>query len=399
MSMTFAQAIAPVSTEDFFAHSFEKRHHVIRRGQADYYSGLLGSADIDWAVSTLGLSVPEVNVVQADREITAADFAYESGFVDPVAVNQLFADGATVILSNLQERLPKLALFCRELEKVFSARVQTNIYFTPAHSQGFKAHYDGHDVLVLQVEGTKEWRIYDTPVHLPLEEHAFNPHDVPIGALTDSFVLEPGDMVYVPRGLTHDAVSTDQTSLHITTGLMMRSWADLMVEVVRKMALRDPAFREGLPPGFANAGFDDGQAEATFAALKAKLQNATLSPVLDEFRDEFLSTRLPRAHGQLAQMSKLDGLTTESLLGARNSLIWRMSDVPGKNGEPDQVALSCQGAVLTLPAYARTPLEFAISTPRFRAGDLPGDLDDEGKLVLLRRLVREGLIVFTEPDR
>jgi hypothetical protein len=98
-------------------------------------------------------------------------------------------------------------------------------------------------------------------------------------------------------------------------------------------------------------------------------------------------------------MSKLDGLTTESLLGARNSLIWRMSDVPGKNGEPDQVALSCQGAVLTLPAYARTPLEFAISTPRFRAGDLPGDLDDEGKLVLLRRLVREGLIVFTEPDR
>ena len=399
MSMTFAQAIAPVSTEDFFAHSFEKRHLVIRRGQADYYSGLLGSADIDWAVSTLGLSVPEVNVVQADRDITATDFAYDSGFVDPVAVNQLFADGATVILSNLQERLPKLALFCRELEKVFSARVQTNIYFTPAHSQGFKAHYDGHDVLVLQVEGTKEWRIYDTPVHLPLEEQAFNPHDVPIGALTDSFVLEPGDMVYVPRGLTHDAVSTDQTSLHITTGLMMRSWADLMVEVVRKMALHDPAFREGLPPGFANAAFDGGQAEATFAALKAKLQNATLSPVLDEFREEFLSTRLPRAHGQLAQMSKLDGLTTESLLGARNSLIWRMSDVPGKNGEPDQVALSCQGAVLTLPAYARTPLEFAISTPRFRAGDLPGDLDDEGKLVLLRRLVREGLIVFTEPDR
>ena len=143
MSMTFAQAIAPVSTEDFFAHSFEKRHLVIRRGQTDYYSGLLCSADIDWAVSTLGLSVPEVNVVQADRDITATDFAYDSGFVDPVAVNQLFADGATVILSNLQERLPKLALFCRELEKVFSARVQTNIYFTPAHSQGFKAHYDG----------------------------------------------------------------------------------------------------------------------------------------------------------------------------------------------------------------------------------------------------------------
>ncbi|MGI3185106.1 cupin domain-containing protein [Nioella aestuarii] len=396
MSMTFDQAIAPVTAQEFFDHSFEKTHLVIRRGQANYYSSLLSSADIDWAVSTLGLSVPEVNVVQADREITSADFAYDSGFVDPVAVNQLFAEGATVIMSNLQERLPKLANFCRELEKVFSARVQTNIYMTPAHSQGFKAHYDGHDVLVLQVEGTKEWRIYDTPVQLPLEEQAFNPHDVPIGELTDSFVLEPGDMVYVPRGLTHDAVSTDQTSLHITTGLMMRSWADVMVEAVRKLALNDAAFREGLPPGFANEGFDTSRAEAKFAALLGKLSSASLEPVLNDFREDFIATRLPRAHGQLAQMARLDRLGPDSVMGARPTLIYSLTDVPAKDDQPESIALSCQGTVITLPAHAREPLEFAISTPRFKMDDMPGDLDDAGKLVLLRRLVREGLVQFIE---
>ena len=396
MSMSFDQAIAPVTVRDFFDHSFEKRHLVIRRGQADYYSSLLSSTDIDWAVSTLGLSVPEVNVVQADRDITAADFAYDSGFVDPVAVNQLFAEGATVILSNLQERLPKLANFCRDLEKVFSARVQTNIYMTPAHSQGFKAHYDGHDVLVLQVEGTKEWRIYDTPVHLPLEEQGFNPHDVPIGELTDSFVLEPGDMVYVPRGLTHDAVSTDQTSLHITTGLMMRSWADVMVEAVRKMALNDVAFREGLPPGYANEGFATTDAEAKFATLLGKLSTATLTPILNEFREDFIATRLPRAHGQLAQMARLDSLGPNSVLGARPTLIYRLTQVPAKGDQPDSVALSCQGTVITLPAHAREPLAFAVSTPRFTMADMPGNLDDPGKTVLLRRLVREGLVHVLE---
>ncbi|WP_306047130.1 cupin domain-containing protein [Nioella sp. MMSF_3534] len=394
--MSFDKAIAPVTPQEFFEQSFEKKHLVIRRGQADYYSSLLTSADIDWAVSTLGLSVPEVNVVQADREISATDFAYDSGFIDPVAVNQLFAEGATIIMSNLQERLPKLAMFCRELEKVFSARVQTNIYMTPANSQGFKAHYDGHDVLVLQVEGTKEWRIYDTPVHLPLEEQAFNPHDVPIGEMTDSFILEPGDMVYVPRGLTHDAVSTDQTSLHITTGLMMRSWADVMVEAVRKMALSDAEFREGLPPGFANEGFDSSGAEAKFAALLGKLSGATLDSVLNEFREDFIATRLPRAHGQLAQMARLDGLGPNSVMGARPTLIYRLTDVPAKGDQPDSVALSCQGTVITLPAYAREPLEYAISTPSFTLADLPGDLDDAGKTVLLRRLVREGLVYFIE---
>lgn len=397
MSMTFDQAIAPVTRAEFFQTSFEKKHLVIRRGQADYYSRLLSSADIDWAVSTLGLSVPEVNVVQANREITPADFAYDSGFVDPVAVNQQFSQGATVIMSNLQERLPKLANFCRELEKVFSARVQTNIYMTPANSQGFKAHYDGHDVLVLQVEGTKEWRIYDTPVPLPLEEQGFNPHDVPIGDLTDSFVLEPGDMVYVPRGLTHDAVSTDQTSLHITTGLMMRSWADVMVEALRKLALSDPDFREGLPPGFANEGFDGtAAAEAKFSSLLAKLSAVQLEPVLNDFREDFIATRLPRAHGQLAQTARLDELSLDSVMGARPTLIYRLADVPAKGDQPDSVALSCQGTVITLPAHARNALEFAISTPRFTMSDMPGDLDDAGKTVLLRRLVREGLVVFID---
>lgn len=396
MSMSFDQVIAPVTRDAFFADSFEKKHLVIRRGQPDYYSSLLSTADIDWAVTTLGLSTPEVNVVQADRDITAADFAYESGFTDPLSVSKLFDEGATIIMSNLQERLPKLAEFCRALEKVFSARVQTNIYLTPAHSQGFKAHYDGHDVLVLQVEGTKEWRIYDTPVHLPLQEQGFNPHDVPIGEETDRFVLEPGDMVYVPRGLTHDAVSTDQTSLHITTGLMTRSWADVMVEAVRKLALNDSAFRESLPPGFANEGFDMSGAEAKFAALLGRISGATLPPILNEFSADFIGTRLPRAHNQMAQLSRMDGLNESTALGARPNLIYRLTDTPGKDGEDDSVGLSCQGTVITLPAYAKDPLTYAITTPRFTLGDLPGDLDTEGRAVLIRRLMREGLVMILD---
>lgn len=396
MTMSFEQTIAPVSPEAFFETYFEKRHLVIRRGQADYYSALLSTGDIDWAVSTLGLAAPEINVVQADRPITAEDFTYDSGHVDPVAVSRLFTEGATVIVSNLQERLPKLADFCRALEQVFSARVQTNIYLTPAHSQGFKAHYDGHDVLVLQVEGTKEWRIYDTPVHLPLPDQAFNPHDVPIGAETDRFVLEPGDMVYVPRGLTHDAVSTERTSLHITTGLMMRSWTDILAEALRRMALADPAFREGLPPGFANEGFDPTAAEAHFASLLAKLAGAELAPVLNEFRNDFISGRLPRVPGQMAQMARLDGIGPHSRLGARPGLIYRMDDIPEKDGAGASVALSCQGTVVTLPAHARDALAFVVSTPLFTFADMPGDLDDAGKAVLIRRLLREGLVMVVD---
>jgi ribosomal protein L16 Arg81 hydroxylase len=396
MTRDFDWTIAPVSRADFFAHSFEKKHLVIRRGQADYYADLLSTGDIDWALTTLGLSVPEVNITRADAAITPADFAYESGFVDPVAATRLFADGATIILSNLQERLPNLADFCRALEKVFSARVQTNIYLTPAHSQGFKAHYDGHDVLVLQVEGTKEWRIYDTPVALPLADQGFDPAEVPIGEETDRFVLEPGDMVYVPRGLTHDAVSTDQTSLHITTGLMVRSWADLLTEAVRMMAHDNVAFREALPPGFTDEGYDLTGAQAKFSDLLARVAAAELEPVLHEFREDFIGSRLPRVHGQMAELARMADLNTESRLIARPNLIYRLMDVPGKGDVEDAVAVSCQGAVISLPAFARAPLAHALSGQAFTLADLPGDLDEAGRAVLVRRLLREGLVMFSD---
>ena len=387
MTQGFDWTIAPVSRADFFRDSFGKKHLVIRRGQPDYYSDLLSTGDIDWALTTLGLSVPEVNITRADATITPADFAYETGFVDPVAATRLFADGATIILSNLQERLPKLADFCRALEKVFTARVQTNIYLTPAHSQGFKAHYDGHDVLVLQVEGTKEWRIYDTPVALPLADQGFDPAEVPIGEETDRFVLEPGDMVYVPRGLTHDAVSTDQTSLHITTGLMVRSWADLLTEAVRMMAHDNVAFREALPPGVTDEGYN-------LAGAKAKFSD--LEPVLHEFREDFIGSRLPRVHGQMAELARMADLDTASRLMARPNLIYRLMDVPGKGDEEDTVAVSCQGAVISLPAFAREPLAHALSGQAFTLADLPGDLDEAGRAVLVRRLLREGLVMFSD---
>ncbi len=392
-ALDFDWSIAPITREAFFAESFEKKHIVVHRDEPDYYSALVSLDDIDRVVTTMGLSTPEVNVVQANASITPEDFAYESGFIDAVRVNQLFADGATIILSGLQERLPTLARFCRALENVFSSRIQTNIYLTPAHSQGFPSHYDSHDVLVLQVEGTKEWRIYDHPVELPLVTQGFNREEMPIGEETDRFVLKPGDMCYVPRGLTHDAVATDQTSLHITTGLMTRTWADLVTEAVVAVAHRDPAFRASLPAGHARGDFDLAGMETAFADLLQRLQDqASLPELVDHIRTEFIRNRVPRVPGQMRQLARLAELTIESEVGAQPQLIFQVEDRTDADGNP-MVQVGCQGAEIRLPAHTKPALDVCLTNQRFKVRDLPGDLDEDGKLVLVKRLIREGLMV------
>lgn len=392
-TLDFDWSIAPLTRKAFFDESFEKKHVVVHRNDPSYYSQLVSVDDIDHVVTTMGLSTPEVNVVQANASITPEDFAYESGFIDAVRVNQLFADGATIILSGLQERLPTLARFCRALENVFSSRIQTNIYLTPAHSQGFPSHYDSHDVLVLQVEGTKEWRIYDHPVELPLLTQGFNREEMPIGEETDRFVLEPGDMCYVPRGLTHDAVATDQTSLHITTGLMTRTWADLVTEAVVAVAHRDPAFRASLPAGHARGDFDMAGMETAFADLLQRLQDqANLPELVDHIRTEFIRNRVPRVPGQMRQLARLAELTIDSEVGAQPQLIFQVDDRTDADGNP-MVQVGCQGAEIRLPAHTKPALDVCLTNQRFKVRDLPGDLDDAGKLVLVKRLVREGLMV------
>ena len=303
---------------------------------------------------------------------------------------QLFADGATVILQQLQLRLASLAALCRSMEKAFSARFQTNVYMTPAGAaQGLKPHYDSHDVFVLQVEGSKSWTIYDTPVVLPTQAVAFDPAAYAPVAPTQDFVLHSGDMAYIPRGVVHDAVSTDDTSVHITLGAMVRTWADLLADALSDATRADPAFRRALPAGFADDGFDRQQAGPILADLFERLAaQADAAALLDRFAEDMIASRHCLVPGQLQQIIALDALDPQSLVGRRPNLLYQIRAHDG------QAVLRCYGKEMVFPGHVFDPLRFALMTERYSVGSLPGDLDDDGKCTLIRRLVREGLVVL-----
>ncbi len=379
----------PVSREDFFKAYWEARPLVVSRDAPDYFGPLLSLDEIDRVITTLNLSHPDLQLVSSAEEIRSHHYTYRSGMVDVAKLYQYFADGATIILPQLHTRVPALAAFCRALEQEFSARFQTNIYMTPANAQGFKPHYDTHDVFVLQIAGSKDWQIFETPVELPLKGQRFDSAVHPLGAVTQSFTLHPGDMLYIPRGLVHDATSRDEISLHITTGVMANSWTDLMLDALSAVALKDPAFRKALPPGFARDGFDRDQARTAFASLIERFAaSADLDEVLDHFVDDLVSSRHPMLHGQMGQLARLERLSADSMAGARPGLIYRLTE------SPQSIRIDCYGKEISLPAHAAAAVRFALETDRFQVRDLPGGLDADGKLVLIRRLVREGLVAL-----
>jgi ribosomal protein L16 Arg81 hydroxylase len=385
---SLAWTIDPFPLDRFFAEYWEQKTLLVTRKQPDYYTGLLSVDEIDRVVTTLNLHHPDVSMVNARKELKAAQYTYPSGLIDVARLYQAFAEGGTIILSQLHMMVPELAIYCRAMEREFSTRFQTNIYLTPAgDQQGFKPHYDSHDVFVLQVAGRKKWQIYDTPVELPLRAQDFDPETHRPGAVTMEFDLNPGDMVYIPRGIMHAASSDDALSLHITVGIIARTWSDLLLESLSTVALNDPAFRKMLPPGFALPGYDRSAAATTYRALLEKfVASGNFERALDHFADDLATTRHPLLRGQIQQVLSLGKVAIDSIVGARPALVYRIID------KGEAFVVTCYGSDISFPSHAIEPVRFALETPRFRVADLPGDLDDEGKLVLARRLIREGIL-------
>jgi hypothetical protein len=277
------------------------------------------------------------------------------------------------------------------VERTFSSHFQTNIYLSPRNAQGFKTHYDSHDVFALQVAGSKHWTLYEsgeTGVELPLQGQGFNPERNIPGPAISELTISAGDVFYCPRGVYHSARSTDEVSLHITLGLMGRTWADVMIEAISEACLASPAFRAHLPVGFANPGFDMRQAEATFASLiETFARNAKLAPILERFAENFVTSRRPALEGCLQELDSAPQISADSRLVARPHIVYLQQQ------EGDRLVILFGSTQIALPSFTREAVGLALSGGAFSVADLPGGLDEASKIVLARRLIKEGMLV------
>lgn len=296
-----AELIAPHDAAGFLDDVYEKRALHAPGLDPDRFRSLISTAEIDRRLANELFREGEASMARAEPKLAENAYINRNGVLDRGQAARLFQQGATLILSQLHTRLRPLADLCRALEADLSCHVQTNIYLTPPTAQGFQTHYDNHCVFVLQVEGEKRWRLYDSPVGAPYRGERFTPGQYAAGAPSQELVLKPGDVLYVPRGLMHDAVNegSDAPSLHITTGVITRTWADFLLEAVSEAALRLPELRRSLPPGF-HRDADPKAFQVRFSkALRQVEAEADIASVIALFADEFVTSRTPDTLGAL----------------------------------------------------------------------------------------------------
>jgi bifunctional lysine-specific demethylase and histidyl-hydroxylase NO66 len=378
---------APMQRADFLENVHERASLVRRHGDPGRFADLLSIEMIDDFIAGTGLREGMIDLASQRGRPAPGSYIGADGRVNRAVIAEEYLKGATIILPQLHESLFRLADFCRALEAVFSCHVQTNVYLTPSNSegegnQGFPIHYDNHDVFVLQVSGAKAWRLYDMPVENPFRGEGFELGQHEAGPLRESFTLEAGDCLYVPRGLMHDAENVgDAPSLHITVGLITKTWADLMLEAVSELALTEADFRRSLPAGYANRDFDREEARRHFDKLTRLIaEKASIDGAFDLLADSFLRGRQPNMTGVIGEVPPAAG---DGRRYRRRAMApWTVADDEG------EIALIGPGGDLLFKPEEAEALQTALFGDPFRIEDLPCP-DPAG---LVRRLWANGYL-------
>jgi len=271
----------------------------LRSGEAERFRPLLSVAELDAFLLTAGARVPRITMADSARPGSASvpdeDFSLPNGLVDPMRVFAAFDAGATLVASQMQEVHAPLARFCRGLEQLFLHGMQANAYLTPAGAQGFRPHYDTHDVLVLQVEGEKAWRVWPVqPVPHPTGRTPWRNELLPEGE-PETLLLRAGEALYLPRGVLHDAKGqAGGHSLHLPIGFLEPCWADALRLLLERREQEDAALRAPFPSWRLA---EPAAATALLAALGERLQALAGPPALEAIGlgllDGLAEARLP----------------------------------------------------------------------------------------------------------
>jgi ribosomal protein L16 Arg81 hydroxylase len=255
---TFANLLAPLEPKVFFERTWEKEPLHIRRSR-DIYEDILTNRDVEVVISSGGLRYPAIQL------------AKDGGFYPPEAftrslrsggdvftgipvlerIRAEYAAGATITLPGFHRASKPLGALAAAIEEEFDHPVHTNVYITPGNATGFTPHYDTHEVFVLQIAGTKHWRIETPPLSLPHRSQPFNPRTYVGSAPVFDVDLAPGDLLYLPRGFVHSTTTSNSSSVHVTLGVTVCTWVELLVEWVQS-SRQLPSLRRALPPGLAS---------------------------------------------------------------------------------------------------------------------------------------------------
>ncbi|MFF7967032.1 cupin domain-containing protein [Streptomyces sp. NPDC007903] len=388
-----------VGDRQVFFQEYFNRKPLLRRGALDGRTrDLVSVRQLDDIVALETVSPAYLRIAKDGRGVPGK--AYTRTVTDRGAalteavvaeqVYELFRSGGTVTWNALNHFLPAARHLADLFAQTFACPCEVVAFLTPAGKDGYAPHHDPVDVYVIQIEGTKDWRIWEPPAGRRADKASHRPED--LGPPAIETTLRAGDVLYLPYGTPHAAAAKDQVSLHLSVTVEPRRWRDLLAETVQHL-LKDPDF-DGFPH------LADPAHPATAATLKALsarlaglLSGADAAAETDRLRETGRARAGAGRPREFERLASADVLAPAALL--------RRSPVPLEIGPSDgaKSALLVNGHRLNVPDAVADALRGlqdgrAVAAARF----FPG-VDEARSVHVAQGLTRLGVLETADRTR
>jgi 50S ribosomal protein L16 3-hydroxylase len=201
----------------------------------------------------------------------------------------------TLLVQGVEAHLPAARQLMDAFRFIPEARLDDVMVSWASDGGGVGPHFDAYDVFLVQTSGRRQWRI-GRQTDLSLRD------DLPLKILRDfqpeeTFVLEPGDLLYLPPRWAHDGVALGADCVTASVGFRAPSMLELADQLLPR--LLDP---EDEPASLAKRYRDAGQvatdAPASVPAGLLDFAQAALQAAVSD------PQRLARALGELLSEPK-----------------------------------------------------------------------------------------------
>lgn len=392
----FSTLLNPYPTSDFLAENWTKQAVFIPGKTSDKFQHLFSWKQLNYLLNYHQICHPDLRFSQDGQSL-------------PVTKTKNWLDrlqqGATLIINGVHRRTPELEALVANIRQETGYRSQINLYCSPSSEKGFNCHYDTHEVLILQIDGEKEWFVFPETIASPISTMRSAeqiPPDVPPYL---QCILKPGDVLYIPRGHWHYAIACGNyaeeeyaPSLHLTLGIDCQTGLDWMTWLGQELP-ENTAWRENLP--VISQG-DKTAAKAHLEQLRDRLISWLQTPeAIDGYLDYLAYCDRPQLPfsfpHQLGSQIFAQGLETRFICSQLHPVQISPKILPTGENQTQIIIAAKQATIKGLPTDLVKKLFRPEGFTLLDLADWSPSLDLETEVIpLLTRLVTQGILLVDD---
>lgn len=162
------------------------------------------------------------------RRTAPGQWELENGPLSPSRFGELGNASWTLLVQAVDQHIPEVAALIEPFRFIPDWRIDDVMVSYASDGGGVGPHFDQYDVFLVQGLGRRRWRIgqscdENSPL-LPHEDLRLLAHFEQV----DEWVLEPGDILYVPPGVAHDGEAIGDDCMTYSVGFRAPSRGDLV---------------------------------------------------------------------------------------------------------------------------------------------------------------------------